>query len=287
MVTAPAPVQGQQGSAESSVEKSQLGNFSSLETEGVSPHLEVVDDDTLRIFYSSFAAGGLVVAECTLNFECETTEVLQRMSDLTVVTTGTGDRRGYWVELNPETGNKEIYTGIVSPDGTALSDPRSLGFSDAGQMGWGVPDAVTLPDGRVRLYWVVSGEGRAQERIVSATSTDTSGAAFTEDEGFRLTGGYVDFEVLDASEAGWVAVMSTSPENLPDTAQGIFIASSPDGLEWSTSGVSISPDNASYLDPTGIKNADGSYTLVVSVAPNEIGTRNYDLQHTNLTVTIP
>ena len=80
---------------------------------------------------------------------------------------------------------------------------------------------------------------------------------------------------------------AASPENLPDTAQGIFVATSPDGLEWSTSGVSISPDTASYLDPTGIKNADGSFTLVLAVAPNEMGMRDYDLQHTRLSVIIP
>ena len=282
----PAPME-QGGTTANSDEDSELGPLTSLATEGVSPHLEVVDDDTVRIFYSSITAGGLVVAECTLDFECQTSAVLQRMSDLTVVTTGSGDRRGYWVEMNPDTGYKEIYTGVVSQDGTSLSGSRSLGYSDEGQMGWGVPDAVTLPDGRVRLYWVVSGEGRAQEKIVSATSTDTSGTTFTQDDGFRLTGGYVDFEVLDASENGWVAVMSTSPENLPDAAQGIFIATSPDGLEWSTSRTSISPDTASYLDPTGIKNADGSYTLVLAVAPNEMGMRDYDLQHTQLSVTIP
>lgn len=281
-----APME-QEDTRVSSDENSELGTLTSLTTEGVSPHLELVDDDTVRIFYSSITAGGLVVAECTLDFECQTSAVLQRMSDLTVVTTGSGDRRGYWVEMNPESGNKEIYTGLVSQDGTSLSDSRSLGYSDEGQMGWGVPDAVTLPDGRVRLYWVVSGEGRAQEKIVSATSIDSSGTTFTQDDGFRLTGGYVDFEVLDASEAIWVAVMSTSPENLPDTAQGIFVATSPDGLEWSTSGVSISPDTASYLDPTGIKNADGSFTLVLAVAPNEMGMRDYDLQHTQLSVIIP
>ena len=281
------PMDEPQNSEPVAVENSALGEFSRLSAEGVSPHLEVVDENTYRLFYSSITAGGLVVAECSTSFECQTSAVLQRMSDLTVVTTGSGDRRGYWVEMNPETGFKEIYTGRVSDDGTSVSDSRSLGYSEEGQVGWGVPDAVTLPDGRVRLYWVVSGEGRAQERIVSATSIDDTGVSFEEDDGFRLTGGYVDFEVLEATEGGWVAIMASSPENLPESPQGFFVATSPDGLEWSTSGVSISPETESYLDPTGVAHPDGSYTVVVAVAPNEMGTREYDLRHAQLTVSLP
>jgi len=244
-------------------------------------------DDGFRLSYSSITAGGLVVAECTSEFACETSTVLDRMADLTVVTTGSGDRRGYWVEMNPTTQNKEIYTGSISEDGTTVSGGVSLGFSDEGQMGWGVPDAVVLDDGRIRLYWVVSGEGRAAERIVSATSTDSTGTEFVDDGGFRFTGGYVDFEVLDSTDGEWVAVMSSSPESLPDSPQGLFIATSTDGLVWTTSGVNIAPQSASYLDPTGVKNADGSYTLVVAVAPNAIGQRDYDLQVTTLTLTLP
>lgn len=287
--SAPAPVDApaEVDSAPTGEETAALGDFTSLATEGVSPHLEQGENGTFRLFYSSITAGGLVVAECTSDFSCSTSTVLDRMADLTVVTTGSGERRGYWVEMNPDTKNKEIYTGLISEDGTSVSGGVSLGFSNEGQMGWGVPDAVTLEDGRVRLYWVVSGEGRAQERVVSATSTDNTGTAFVDDGGFRFTGGYVDFEVLDATEGNWVAVMSSSPESLPDSPQGIFVATSPDGVEWSTSGVNIAPVSASYLDPTGVENADGSYTLVVAVAPNAIGLRDYDLQVTTLTLGSP
>jgi hypothetical protein len=81
--------------------------------------------------------------------------------------------------------------------------------------------------------------------------------------------------------------MASSPENLPESPQGFFVATSPDGLEWSTSGVSISPETESYLDPTGVANPDGTYTVVVAVAPNEMGTREYDLRHAQLTVSLP
>jgi hypothetical protein len=51
--------------------------------------------------------------------------------------------------------------------------------------------------------------------------------------------------------------------------------------------VSISPETESYLDPTGVANPDGTYTVVVAVAPNEMGTREYDLRHAQLTVSLP
>jgi hypothetical protein len=53
-------------------------------------------------------------------------------------------------------------------------------------MAWGVPDAVLLPDGRVRLYWVAESSGMRGEKIVSATSDTTDGTNFTQDSGYRL-----------------------------------------------------------------------------------------------------
>ncbi len=74
------------------------------------------------------------------------------------------------LSLNPNTKSKEIYTAIFSEDGLSYTDTKALGFSDGGSMAWGVPDAVLLPDGRVRLYWVAESEGMRGEKIVSATS---------------------------------------------------------------------------------------------------------------------
>lgn len=259
----------------------ELGEIVSLSREGVSAHLERVDSG-YRLYYASMAEGGQVVAVCDDSFQCEAQAVLDRIADLTVVVTGSGAKRGFWVEMNPETKMKEIYTGVVSADGAAVSERRSLGYS--GEIQFGVPDSVTLPDGRVRIYWVAPGNGRASERIVSATSIDDSGEEFEMDEGFRLEGGWVDFEVLTATDEGWLAVMSTSPETLPEKPQGIFLARSSDGLEWEVNEQNLAPEDMSYLDPTGVQNADGTFTLVMSVAPNALGDRAYVLAHAVLSV---
>ena len=89
----------------------------------------------------------------------------------------------------------------------------------------GVPEAVALPDGRVRLYYVTSG-GAGPERIDSAISTD--GLTFTPESGDRLTGGYVDPAVVQLANGSWLMVCSTSPSS----RQRLFVATSPDGLAW-------------------------------------------------------
>ena len=259
----------------------ELGGIVSLSKEGVSAHLERIDSG-YRLYYASMAEGGQVVAICDDAFQCQAENVLDRIADLTVVETGSGAKKGFWVEMHPDTKLKEIYTGAVSADGLTVSDRRSLGYS--GEVQFGVPDSVTMPDGRVRIYWVVAGDGRASERIVSATSTDDTGEQFEMDEGFRLEGGWVDFEVLTASHEGWLAVMSSSPESLPDSPQGIFLARSPDGLEWEVNSENLAPEDMSYLDPSGVLNSDGTYTLVMSVAPNALGDRPYTLAYATLSL---
>ena len=251
-----------------------ISEIAELPYEGVSAHLEATELG-YRLFYASMTAGGQVVSDCDATLSCETQAVLDRMSDLTLVRTGSEERRGFWVEMNPDTRMKEIYTGLVSEDGTNVLNRTPLGFS--GDISWGVPDAVTLPDGRVRIYWVEPGNGRASERIVSATSTDNTGAVFERDPGFRLEGGWVDFEVLVADQSEWLAIMSSSPETLPQKPQGIFLARSKNGLEWEINDTNLTPADMSYLDPTGVQNPDGTFTIVMSVAPNELGTRDYKL----------
>ena len=261
-----------------------LSNIKNLNTRGVSPHMEVVDSTTIRIFYSSLDVMGLAVDLCDFNLNCTRQGVVNRVQDLTLVTTVDGVRRGYFVELNPNTKSKEIYTAIFSEDGLTYTDTKALGFSDGGSMAWGVPDAVLLPDGRVRLYWVAESEGRRGEKIISATSESALGVDFTQDPGYRFEDGYVDFEVLNAETDNWKAVFSYSPEGLPQIPQSIFYGTSKDGLKWEFTGNPISPLDVSYLDPTGILLDDGTYLLVSTVAPNELGERDYILYSMILTL---
>ena len=63
----------------------------------------------------------------------------------------------------------------------------------------------------------------------------------------------MDFEVLRAKKGDWVAVMSTTPATIPDSPQGIHVATSTDGLSWDVLPGNLAPTTKSYLDPTGIE----------------------------------
>ena len=258
-------------------ENAYLVDIVSLNQDGVSPHLEVVNSTTLRLFYSSLSANGLAVDLCDYDLNCTRQGAIERIQDLTIVETTSGTRRGYFVEFNPNTKSKEIMTAIFSEDGLSYTNQISLGISDGGSIAWGVPDAVVIPDGRIRIYWVDESSGMRGEKIVSATSETPEGISFTKDPGYRFENGYVDFEVLVAEENNWKAIFSFSPEGLPKIPQSLFVATSKDGLEWDFTGVPISPLDLSYLDPTGILLSNGDYLVVSAVAPNELGDRDYFL----------
>ncbi len=124
----------------------------------------------------------------------------------------------------------------------------------------GVPDAVVLPDGRVRLYFVWS-DSSSPERIDSAVSSD--GLAFTRERGDRLTGGYVDPAVVRSTDGSWLMVCSTSPGQ----KQRLFTAVSADGLAWKVAPKPLlDRANANVFDPTLAPLPGGRYRVYFSVA---------------------
>ena len=255
-----------------------IEDITSLGTDGVSPHLEKVDDKTLRLFYSSIEAKGIAVALCDYAFNCEIQGVLQRMSDLTIVETVDGVRRGYFVELNPQTNQKDIFTAVFSEDGLSYSEKTPLGFPvDKDEIAWGVPDAVLMPNGLIRVYWVYTEDKTSDEKLVSATSKTTKGVEFSMDSGYRLENGYVDFEVIKAEEGDWKALMSYTPHYMPEIPQSLFYATSKDGLDWDLIEERITPEGYTYFDPTAIPIDEKVYLVVGSAAPNVMGDREHIL----------
>ena len=282
--TAPETQETTTPSEEPAEPKWVVSDFSPVAPEGVSAHLAKTDSG-YRLAYGSYGAGGWVVSECSFEWECAVTGAIDRVADLTVVTLASGELRAYFVEINPDTKQKEIFTAKISEDWLSLTGRKSIGFNDGGLPAWGVPDAVVTPDGLVRVYWVVPGEGMANERVISATSTDKTGLEFEMDQGDRLTGGYVDFEVVQALQGDWLAIASSSPEGLPRNPQGLFVATSTDGLSWEVDPASISPADMSYLDPTAVLNDSGGMELVISRATNDLGDRDYELVRSVVSLT--
>ena len=253
-------------------------NIRSLDKDGVSPHLEKVDDKILRLFYSSIEVKGIAVSLCDYELNCELQGALQRISDLTIIETLDGVRRGYYVALNPQTQQKDIFTAVFSEDGLSYSNETPLGFPvDQNEIAWGVPDAVLMPNGLVRVYWVYTEDKTSDEKLVSATSKTTKGVQFVMDPGYRLENGYVDFEVIRAVEGDWKGLMSYTPHYMPEIPQSLFYATSKDGLKWDLIEERITPKGYSYFDPTAIQIDDKNFLVVGSAAPNTLGDREHIL----------
>lgn len=265
-----------------------LGSFEDLEINGVSAHL---DDDIglgsypYLLYSSSFSRGGLAVDGVTADFSLSEQTIIDGHSDLTIVTLVDGTKKAYYVDRGDIVGG-EIYGAEISRDGVTLSNVFKTNIKNSrSKRAWGVPDSVVLPDGRVRIYWVDTpgSDTRADEVIRSATSTDTSGTSFVIDNGRRVVGGYVDFEVLRAETNDWVAIMSSTPATIPDKRQGIFMATSKDGLIWDVDPNDIAPsDSLSYLDPTGVEYFSANenrnqWRIVLSSSPSVLGDREYSL----------
>ena len=244
-------------------------NIKSIDYYGTSSHLEIVDESTLRLFYNDF--GGVAVFLCSFDFNCEFQGSIQFITDLTLVETVDGERRGYFVEMNPNTMESGIFTAIFSDDGLSYSDKTPLGITAReDEVAWGVPDTVVMQNGLVRIYWVYTEDNFSPEKIASATSKTSKGVEFTIDPGYRVDNGYVDFEVLKAEEGDWRAIMSFTPHYLPDIPQSLFYATSKDGLDCEFSKERITEKDFSYLDPTGIPIDDKTYLIVMSGETNEM-----------------
>ncbi len=182
-------------------------------------------------------------------------------NDPAVVPLPDGRYRMYYTVCNPCSGadsGKEIRSAVSSDglDWTPEAGTRLvMGTSRVG----GVPDAVVLPDGRVRIYYLPSLDN---ERIDSATSSD--GLSFTPDPGDRLTGGYVDPAVVRLPDGSWLMLVSRTPRE----QQRLFLARSADGLAWTVDPKPVldPAGRANALDPTLLPLPDGSFRVYYSAA---------------------
>ena len=117
---------------------------------------------------------------------------------------------------------------------------------------------------RIPLSALKSRGSRANEIIVSATSTDSSGTKFVRDPGTRTTGGYVDSDVIQAVDGNWVMLLSTGPGEPP---QRLFAATSSDGLAWKVDKTPLTSAAVNALDPTAIQTGPNSWRVYYAQSP--------------------
>lgn len=261
-----------------------------LKLSGVSPFVEKTSAGLDRLWFASPDAlpDPIMVVDCTETGVCTRQTLSSRFgSDATVVVLKDGTRKVFFVEMGPS-GKKIMFatiTGNTLAHGSA-SDLNVAGSSvSQNEMAWGVPDAVVLPDGRVRVYWVLSdkatGKPGLPESVVSATSTDATANSFVRDSGTRLTGGYVDTDILRAVDGDWVMITSTGPGA---GTQYLYMATSKDGLTWDVYPTPISTSSESALDPNGYETGTNTWRIYyASGEPGMTVNRTYILKRAVLT----
>jgi hypothetical protein len=265
-----------------------------LNLRGVSPYVEKTASGLDRIWFASPDAlpDPVMVVDCNEAGSCVRQTLASRFgSDATFVTLKDGTRKVFFVEMGP--GGKKIRFATVTGDTLAhgaISDLNVAGSSvPQNERAWGVPDSVVLPDGRVRVYWVLADQATAKpglpESVVSATSTDATASSFVRDAGTRLTGGYVDTDILRATDGDWLMMVSTGPGA---GTQYLYMATSKDGLAWDVLPNAISSNSESALDPTGYETGTNTWRIYyASAAPGKRTDENYILKRATLTWKAP
>ena len=265
-----------------------------LNLRGVSPYVEKTASGLDRIWFASPDAlpDPVMVVDCNEAGSCVRQTLASRFgSDATFVTLKDGTRKVFFVEMGP--GGKKIRFATVTGNTLAhgaISDLNVAGSSvPQNERAWGVPDSVVLPDGRVRVYWVLADQATAKpglpESVVSATSTDATASSFVRDPGTRLTGGYVDTDILRATDGDWLMMVSTGPGA---GTQYLYMATSKDGLAWDVLPNAISSNSESALDPTGYETGTNTWRIYyASAAPGKRTDENYILKRATLTWKAP
>ena len=260
-----------------------------LNLRGVSPYVEKTAAGLDRIWFASPDAlpDPVMVVDCNESGSCARQTLASRFgSDATFVTLKDGTRKVFFVEQAPS--GKKIRFATVTGNTLAHGSVSDLNVAGASvpqnERAWGVPDSVVLPDGRVRVYWVLADQATAKpglpESVVSATSTDATATTFVRDPGARLTGGYVDTDILRAVDGDWVMMVSTGPGA---GTQFLYMATSKDGLSWDVLPNPISTNSESALDPTGYETGTNTWRIYyASAAPGKRTDENYILKRATL-----
>lgn len=262
----------------------------SLGLSGVSPHVTKTPSGD-RLWRSDQVPTGTAVTMCdgagVCTAEALSTGTTGPVSDYAIARTRSG-WRAYFKRVDMASQTQGVYSAPCTTDeclsvGTATLTSSMMVVPQATRA-WGVPDPVTLPDGRVRIYIVespASTSGSCSEKVASYISAD--GITFAKEKGWRLTGGFVDTEVLRAKKNKWVMIVADGPgcggtKESPKPQQ-LYITTSTNGLKWTTPKVLTGVD-AGRLDPTGYEISSNVFRIYYAMG--SITDNNYTIERATL-----
>ena len=140
----------------------------------------------------------------------------------------------------------KIYSAISSDGLTFQREGLRIDSETSGDNDWAsVPDAIMLPDGRVRLYYVTAAE--REHGIGSAISSD--GLKFVKEPGMRVPN--LVYPALIKMDNKYVLFAASIDERFAALPKGIYYLESSDGLEFSEP-IAVFQGNDVY-DPSVLK----------------------------------
>lgn len=226
------------------------------ESAGV-PYAVNLPDGRTRLYYCTNRGVLCSISENGLDFTEERNLGIGGC-DVTMVTQEEGGYRMYYKTMTSP--DVHVIHSATSSDGLEWR-PEGLRLEIMGTPcnGWtSVPDAVRLPDGRVRLYFVCD---KQDNNVASAISDD--GLVFSLEEGTRLVQG-VDPNVLRLADDTFLMFFATGfSGQSPVPPRRINVARSTDGLTWETFGEVLQGDGEPPLsaDPCVVPLPGGLYRM--------------------------
>jgi len=236
------------------------------------PNVYRMADGRIRMYYGG--PGGILsaVSDDGLTFNKESgvrvpsgsqnsPEVI--VSDPTLVRLNDGRVRMYYKGATGPGGPGQSVHNVfsaISPDGLLFEkEGIRIDSQQTPDEGWAsVPEAIVLPDGRVRLYYV-SDSLDIKHGVVSAISDD--GLAFTLEE-TKLTG-FVDPAVVRLTDGSYMMLAVAFPFGsegiLTDAAPGIYSFTSQDGINFEDRKLVLAGEG--NIDPAIIDLGDGAYRV--------------------------
>lgn len=171
--------------------------------------------------------------------------------DPTIVDLPDGRIRMYYKgasSMNPGPGQSihKIFSAVSSDGLTFQKEGLRIDSETSGDNGWAsVPDAITLPDGRVRIYYV-SAAGM-EHGIGSAISSD--GLNFVKEPGIRV-GNLVDPALVKIGDR-YLLFAASIDERFARVPRGIYYLESSDGFNFGKPIAVFQGDNV--YDPSVLK----------------------------------
>ncbi len=243
-------------------------------SDGSVPYIYRLKDGRFRLYYCG--AGGILSAISSdgLNFERESGVRIAPaggpgspesiVCDATMVELPDGRVRMYYKGANGAGGPGEALHKVfsaISSDGLSFQkEGMRIDSEKTGDRGWAsVPEAIKLPDGRIRIYYV-SGDFEAQGGIMSAISQD--GLNFQKESGARVKTLVDPAVAMPDGKYLLLAVVLPPPPNAPQRQElpvGIYSLVSDDGLNFGSPQPVL--QEAGVYDPSIVQLSSDTYRV--------------------------